>query len=133
MAKMKSVKAQQPTWTLAEALELCTLIQSVSPKFSAHPALTGGLLYKTGPRNDADIVIYQHGDTDGERKPIDWDGLWEAVATFGLELGPDFGYVKKCTWRGKVVDIIDPTHDSDYPKTDGELDSTNAAELLGLA
>lgn len=100
------------TWSLAEAIELCTLIQSVSPKHFAHPALTGGLLYKTGPRKDCDIVIYQRGDSKGVRPTLDWDGLWKSMEAFGLTLVIDYGYVKKCLWRDKTVDIFDPTQES---------------------
>lgn len=103
------------SWVLAEAIELCTLIQSVSPQFHCHPALTGGLLYKKGPRKDCDIVIYQRGDTNGVRHPINWNGLWIALCKIGLDMCHDFGYVKKCEWRGKTVDIFDPTKESDYP------------------
>lgn len=78
-------------WILPEALELCTLIQSISPAFNCHPALTGGLLYKTGPRKDCDIVIYQRGDVDGKREPINWEGLWVALAFAGLDMLHDYG------------------------------------------
>jgi len=121
---------EKPQWVLAEAIELCTLIQSVSPAFSAHPALTGGLLYKTGPRKDCDIVIYQRGDSNGERKPIDWGGLWEALEGVGLTLTEDFGYCKKCRWRGKVVDIFDPTNESEYPPQPAEIEEFRELRLL---
>lgn len=102
-------------WSVTEAVELCTLIQSVSPNHNCHPALTGGLLYKTGLRKDCDIVIYQRGDTDGVRPPINWDGLWFDLVKIGLDMNVDYGYVKKCVWRGKTVDIFDPTKDGgDY-------------------
>jgi hypothetical protein len=106
----------KPTWTLDEGLALCRKIQELpSQQFSCHPALTGGLLYKDGPRKDCDIVIYQRGDVGGKRDPIDWKGFWKAAQTIGLEMLNDFGYVKKCFYQGKSVDVIDPTHESDYP------------------
>jgi hypothetical protein len=111
-------------WTLAEAIELCTLIEGVSPPYHAHPALTGGLLYKTGPRKDCDIVIYQHGEHDGLRPGIDWDGLWRAFDSIGLALQTDYGYCKKCLWRGKQVDILDPTCDSEYGSQQGDAPLT---------
>lgn len=103
-------------WTREEAVVLCTLIQNLpSQKFHCHPALTGGLLYREGLRKDCDIVIYQRGDVDGERKPIDWVGLWKALEIIGVKLVNDFGYVKKCLYKGKPVDIFDPTQDGgDY-------------------
>lgn len=102
------------TWTTSEGVELCKLIQNVSPKFNCHPALTGGLLYKDGPRKDCDIVIYQRGETGGERKDIEWEGLWESLGTIGLKLVKDHGYVKKCEYQGKTVDIFDPPNEGLY-------------------
>lgn len=115
MSRFEAVKKLQKYWTMAEGIELCTLIQSVSPAYHCHPALTGGLLYKEGPRKDCDIVIYQRGDTNGVRYPIDWPGLWMRLEMLGLDLAHDYGYVKKCEFRGKIVDIFDPTKESDYP------------------
>ena len=86
-------------WTREMAVELCTLIQGVSPPFNAHPALTGGLLYKEGKRKDCDIVIYRRGDTNGVRPDLDWEGLWKAMTVFQFYLVKDYGYVKKCVWR----------------------------------
>lgn len=107
-------------WTLPEAVALCTAIHEIPvQKFHCHPALTGGLLYKQGPRKDCDIVIYQRGDVDGQRLPIDWTGLWNALDGIGLTLIQDFGYVKKCIYNGKQVDIFDPTQDGgNYGQTD---------------
>lgn len=108
-------------WTLDEGIALCKLIHELpAQKFNCHPALTGGLLYKDGPRKDCDIVIYQRGDTNGSRPPIDWDGLWAALAKVGLYMVCDYGYVKKCAFFGKVVDIFDPTKDTgDYGNQHG--------------
>jgi hypothetical protein len=109
-------------WILQEAIDLCTAIHNLpAQKFNCHPALTGGLLYKTGPRKDCDIVIYQRGDVDGKREPINWDGLWLALGEIGVFMNRDHGYVKKCTYRGKVLDIFDPTVDGgDYGHDQGE-------------
>lgn len=104
-------------WTLQEGIALCTAIQNLpSQQFHCHPALTGGLLYKQGARKDCDIVIYQRGDVDGERKEIDWGGLWAALQTIGVVMLHDYGYVKKCLYHGKSVDVFDPTQEgSEYP------------------
>lgn len=104
------------SWTQREAIELCTAIHNLpAQQFHCHPALTGGLLYKEGPRKDCDIVIYQRGDTKGVRPGIDWPGLWAALETIGVYLVKDCGYVKKCQWRGAPLDILDPSQDgSDY-------------------
>jgi hypothetical protein len=121
------VPIEETAWSLEEGLALCTAIHEIpSQKFNCHPALTGGLLYKQGPRKDCDIVIYQRGDVDGKREPIDWANLWVALLGIGLELVNDFGYVKKCRYRGKTVDVFDPTQDGgNY----GQGDDTDQVEL----
>lgn len=102
-----------PPWIRVEAVALCKAIHEIpSQDFNCHVALTGGLLYKDGPRKDCDLVIYQRGDTDGVRKPIDWVGLWAALEKIGLCLTHDYGYVKKCVYQGRTVDILDPTQDA---------------------
>jgi len=116
-------------WTLAEGVALCTAIQSISPKYGCHPALTGGLLYKEGPRKDCDVVIYQRGDVDGERPEIDWLGLWAELKTIGIELVKDFGYVKKCLYQGKSLDIFDPTEEGGNYGTEDEQPPTQKAEI----
>lgn len=118
------------TWTLQEGIDLCTAIHNLPvQKFNCHPALTGGLLYKTGPRKDCDIVIYQRGDVDGKREPIDWGGLWAALQGIGLCIINDFGYVKKCMYQGKVVDIFDPTQEGgNYGQQETDELMTEASE-----
>lgn len=124
------VEAPPPVWTLQEGIDLCTAIHEVpSQKFNCHPALTGGLLYKHGPRKDCDIVIYQRGDMNGIREPIDWNGLWIALGGIGLKLVHDFGYVKKCMYLGRPVDVFDPTQDSgNYQEA-----SADDAVVVGVA
>jgi hypothetical protein len=119
-----------PAWSLQQGIDLCTAIHNLpAQQFNCHPALTGGLLYKTGPRKDCDIVIYQRGDVGGKREPIDWGGLWAALRGIGLCLINDFGYVKKCTYHGKVVDIFDPTQEGgNY----GQGDESAANEPLPM-
>jgi hypothetical protein len=122
------VEAPPPGWTLQDGIALCTAIHEMpSQKFNCHPALTGGLLYKTGPRKDCDIVIYQRGDVNGVREPIDWPGFWLACEAIGLHLFHDFGYVKKCRYRDKWVDVFDPTQDS------GNYQEATADEAVEVA
>lgn len=116
----RSAEKCDDQWSLAEGVALCTAIHELPcQQFNCHPALTGGLLYKQGPRKDCDIVIYQRGDVDGKREPINWDGLWVALDGIGLCLVTDFGYVKKCTYHGKSVDVFDPTQEGgNYQSSD---------------
>jgi hypothetical protein len=116
-------------WTLQEGAALCRAIQELpSQKFHCHPALTGGLLYKDGPRKDCDIVIYQRGDVDGKKEPIDWQGLWVALQDIGLCILNDYGYVKKCVYNGKSVDIFDPTDENSEYGAQSDADPDLAME-----
>lgn len=44
-------------WTTEEAIELCKLVEPIAFECDCHVALSGGLLYKDGPRKDADLVF----------------------------------------------------------------------------
>lgn len=95
-------------WTQAEAILLCKFIEALAPEYGCHVALTGGLLYKSGPRKDCDIVLYRI--RQAER--IEADGLFSALEAVGLELKAPLPnppkFVTKATWRGKSVDIFIP-------------------------
>ena len=56
---MIAVEKQIRTWTQPEAIALCKDLEAFAPEYGCHVALTGGLLYKDGPRKDVDIVLYR--------------------------------------------------------------------------
>ena len=91
-------------WTQAEAIELCRLVEAVCPMFGCHVALTGGTLYKDGPRKDLDILFYRIR----QEPEIDIDGLFEALAMIGIERTRGFGWVIKATFHGKNIDCFFP-------------------------
>lgn len=101
-------------WTLAEAIELCKIVESNSPSFGAHVALTGGLLYKDGDRKDCDVVLYRIRQIS----EIDVVGLFDRLSRLGILVvggGPVHSFVVKATWRGKPIDFLIPEHDEgDY-------------------
>lgn len=78
-------------WSLAEAVELCRIVEDICPKFGCHVALTGGTLYKGGKRKDCDLLFYRIRQVEH----IDLDGLWDALARFGIEKVSGFGWVYK--------------------------------------
>jgi hypothetical protein len=90
-------------WTQAEGIALATAVEEVAPKFGAHVALTGGLLYKRGTRKDADLLFYRI-----RQQALDLDGLKGALADIGLTITNDYGFVKKAKYRGKTVDLLFP-------------------------
>lgn len=95
-------------WTQDEAISLCIEIENICPQFGCHVALTGGLLYKDGPRKDCDILFYRIR----QRDTIDQNGLWDALASIGVERTRGFGWCHKATWRGKNIDMFFPENDS---------------------
>lgn len=103
-------------WTQAEAIELCRKIEAVCTPFGCHVALTGGLLYKSGTRKDADILFYRH-----RRSPeIDVEGLMGALVELGVELRGDelTLFVQKGKYNEKPIDFFFPEA-TGYYGTDG--------------
>ena len=47
------------TWDLVSAVDLCKQVESIAPDYGCHVALTGGCLYKEGPRKDLDLLFYR--------------------------------------------------------------------------
>lgn len=95
-----------PTWwEKGEAITLSQKIESIAPRFGFHVALTGGLLYKTGPRKDADFLFYE---VRGSDSPADYEGLIDALQSIDFVLGEDFGFIHKATYQGKRVDLMFP-------------------------
>lgn len=102
------------SWTQAEAIELCRKIEAVAPAAGCHVALTGGTLYKDGPRKDADILFYRIRQV----KEIDMDKLQNELAQIGVLLREPSdalcGFVSKATYNGKGVDLFFPEDDGEY-------------------
>ena len=91
-------------WTLDAAVALCREIEAVCPKHGCHVALTGGTLYKDGPRKDADILFYRIRQIDA----IDVDGLMETLRGLGVVPGEDYGWCFKATYHEKPIDFFFP-------------------------
>jgi hypothetical protein len=99
-------------WVQSEAIELCRALEAITPRFGAHVALTGGSLYKDGPRKDCDIVLYRIR----QAPIIDTAGLWDALKPMGIEIVSGFGWCFKATYNGKRVEFFFPEEDGEYPE-----------------
>jgi hypothetical protein len=97
-------------WTTAEAVELCRLLYPICAALGCYPALTGGLLYKDGPRKDCDILFYRNR----QAPVIDTEKLFNSLHATGLRFVSGTGWCIKATWRGKPVDCFFPEHDGVY-------------------
>lgn len=92
-------------WTQQEAIDLATKIEGIAPAFGAHVALTGGCLYKDGPRKDCDLLFYRI-----RQQKMDKKGLMMALEAMSIEVisTEDYGFVKKALYCGKPLDLLFP-------------------------
>lgn len=102
-------------WTQSEAIELCVKVEAICPAFGCHVALTGGLLYKQGPRKDCDLLLYRIRQVE----EINLDGLWKALRSIGINHKSGFGWCYKAEYNGKSIDFFIPEEQdgdsSNYP------------------
>lgn len=94
-------------WSHDDAVEMCRAIEAACPAFGCHVALTGGALYKSGPRKDCDVLFYRIRQVER----IDMNGLWAAMKDIGLIQDGGRGWCWKATWNGKPVDCFFPEDD----------------------
>jgi hypothetical protein len=118
-------------WIQQEAIELCRQVEPILASLGCHVALTGGLLYKDGPRKDCDLIIYRAGGEFGEQRgsfaeTIDRDALLRALEAIHLHVKKEFVRVVKCIYgpiggdRFEYVDLIFPELDGEYQPPEGE-------------
>src|SRR3546814_17782576 len=90
----------------------------MAPEYGAHVALTGGTLYKDGPRKDVDLLFYRIRQV----KEIDRPRLIRALQRIGIEISKRHGWVQKAFYEGKPIDLFFPDH------IDGERDAARSEE-----
>ena len=109
--------------TLEAALILCSgLYRIFDGRYFV--GITGGLVYKDGPRKDIDILIYRCRQHD----KFEVSALLEELERFGMTDLRHFGFVTKAKWCGYDVDIMHPESDS----TNGINSTTPEDELTDL-
>ncbi|MCP4342903.1 MAG: hypothetical protein GY799_29475 [Desulfobulbaceae bacterium] len=100
---------------------LAMLIEDIASKYDVHVALTGGQLYKDGPRKDIDFVLY-HSSRKCMAEYVEADNL-KAIEDIFLSLYAEgfsnfrnFGRVTKCTYNGVAIDFLYPEyqHQGEY-------------------
>ena len=100
-----------PYWTHEEAIALCKSIEAICPQAGCHVALTGGCLYKDGPRGDLDLIFYSI-----RHLRMDVKKLLTMLRAFG------FDHITGGGWRyvgyiyDKKVDLLFP----ESPKSPGD-------------
>ncbi len=107
-------------WEQSEGIALCRAIENIAPPFGAHVALTGGLLYKDGPRKDVDIMLYRIRQVEA----IDMKGLEVEMLKLGVTINEDAmpygvaGWVRKGKYQGKRIDFFFPDAPSTFVETE---------------
>lgn len=91
-------------WDLPKALAVCRLVEEIAPKYGCHVALTGGCLYKDGPRKDLDLLFYRIRQTP----TIDTEGLFAELAQHGIVKQSGFRWCFKATMGELNIDIFFP-------------------------
>lgn len=92
-------------WTTERAVDFAHLLEPLADKHGLHIGLTGGCLYKEGPRKDADFIVYGHYGAEGEfadRRAAFETSLLEATAMRVTGIA-NFSHVTKL----RINDILD--------------------------
>ena len=104
-----------------KAVELCKMLYKELGPLGLFPALTGGCVYKEGPRKDIDIVLYCHRE-----KPLTTLPISHLAGLDGLTISGYYGFVTKAYYKGESVDIMFPEYvglGDAYPKGEGNTTS----------
>lgn len=119
-------------WTQEEAIWMASRVEDVCPDFGCHVALTGGCLYKSGPRKDLDLIFYRI-----RQSKINPEGLFAALQVIGIVKKTGFGWCVKAEYKGKNIDCLFPeeTHgDQSYGEDElfDPADKVTTEDLLAF-
>lgn len=102
---------RDPMWTLEEAVKIAKAVNNAAcPVSGFHVALTGGLLYKEGPRKDIDLLFYAPYKGATTSKQL----LFHALGEIGFTITEDFGRVVKSHYDGRPVDLFFPEDEAEF-------------------
>jgi len=97
-------------WTQQEAVNLAKIVESFAPDYGCHVGLTGGCLYREGPRKDCDLLFYRIRQAES----IDIEGLLKALESIGVIILRGFGFCYKCAYGLKDLDLLIPEEPGEY-------------------
>jgi hypothetical protein len=97
-------------WTAIQALEFLKKVEEFAPQYGYHVGLTGGVLYKDGPRKDLDMIIYPHNDP---KNVPDDKGFEDALLNnLGIIIeAKHYGWLKKAKYGFCSIDMFYLTRD----------------------
>lgn len=100
-------------WDHDLAVKVCTQTENMAPQHGYHVGLTGGCLYKTGPRKDLDIILYPVLAKDQEPDEL-FRRLKTALTIQVLKGNPECDFVVKTKTRsGMAIDFLFPANPYD--------------------
>jgi hypothetical protein len=109
-------------WMQADAVGLCRRIEEVAPAHGFHVALTGGCLYKDGPRKDCDLLFYKIRQHSRDVAKHDFKALVTALRGLGLTMRegrPAFEWCVRASFDGKPLDLFFPdAEEGEYDEID---------------
>jgi hypothetical protein len=119
---IENEKLMETKWTHSEAVDFCTRIEAVCPEFGCHVALTGGNLYKTGPRKDCDVVFYRIRQVPKIDREGLFAALFEKLNVLTTTSQDDWCFVVKGIYEGRSVDFMFPESSQGgyYPRSRNE-------------
>lgn len=103
-------------YTIEDAQRICTKLYEPLRAIGVFIGVTGGSLYKEGPRKDIDLLVYlntSHADietTDIEDMPMRIIDVISKAADVNEYTTEYFGYVTKTFIDGIPVDILFPEY-----------------------
>ena len=92
--------------TLVDALAIAADIENVAASCDCHIGLTGGILYKQGPRKDIDFVVYKHNTEETAGKPVRRIDFEAGLEKLGIVFGKRGPRVTKAVWYNYSIDFI---------------------------
>ena len=112
-------------YTIEDAQRICAKLYEPLRDIGVFIGITGGVVYKEGPRKDVDLLLYLHEKVSEEVAQSKYakDGLLctivekiSEVSSVDMDTVAFFGYVTKLTIDGIPVDILFPEYGrNDYP------------------
>jgi len=103
-------------WTQEEAVGFCRMAEALAQDCGCHVALTGGALYKEGPRKDCDLIFYRIRQVD----QVDVEKLLRMLTVVGVKVGKVYGnWLIKATYMGRSLDFMFPEGNGHPPMENG--------------
>ena len=96
---------------LEKAVDACKVIFNAISSSGFYPALTGGSLYRDGPRKDVDIVIFRNRQNVDSFEISD---IEQHLAEVGFSEFSHFGFVTKCKYKDLKIDLFNPETSIDF-------------------